>query len=366
MNLTTTIRLNPTLEQRDAILVRMQRFNDGANWLSGVAFAEKVWAWLPLQRRAYRELRETFGMRAAEACVCVRKVAYAYRNKDRRTTLAVFRDLGGVGIYKHRYKADGTVHFYGFQVAFVGRPSIAISSRKEGRLIWTGEKFVIHQPIEVAEIGEREVSDWLGVDMGLVNIAVDSDRQVYPIGTFTRGQLRGLRKRHLRLRAKLQKKGTKSAKRLLKKRRRRDSHFARHVNHVVAREIVGKAQHTGRGIALENLKGIRNSRLKVSRAMRGELGSWAFGQSRTFIEYKAKLVGVSVVAVNPRNTSRTCPQCGLIDKKNRKAQAVFKCVGCGFKDHADFIAAENIRRAVGNQPYAAAMSASCESAFSSG
>jgi transposase len=77
-----------------------------------------------------------------------------------------------------------------------------------------------------------------------------------------------------------------------------------------------------------------------------------------FISYKSKLAGVVDFFGDPRNTSRTCPVCGLIDKRNRKTRDLFVCVGCGHTGPADHIAAINIRnvarRAVTDQPYAAA------------
>ena len=81
---------------------------------------------------------------------------------------------------------------------------------------------------------------------------------------------------------------------------------------------------------------------------------------RAFIAYKAVLAGVSVVYVNPAYTSQTCSHCGHGEKANRKSQARFLCVGCGFSAHADLNAAENIRqgalrRAAVNRPDAAAL-----------
>ncbi|MER3403220.1 MAG: transposase, partial [Armatimonadota bacterium] len=77
-------------------------------------------------------------------------------------------------------------------------------------------------------------------------------------------------------------------------------------------------------------------------------------QLRSFIEYKARLAGVPVVIVGPRNTSRTCPACGHVAKANRPTQAQFRCVECGFAGPADTIAARNIAsRAVVMRPYAA-------------
>ena len=111
-----------------------------------------------------------------------------------------------------------------------------------------------------------------------------------------------------------------------------------------------QAQDTRRGIALDDLQGIRD-RITVRRAQRRRPHSGAFAQWRTFIEYKATLAGVPVVLVDPRNTSRTCPASGWIDTRNRPNQASFRCIGCGFAGPADTIAAGNIaRRAVVNRP----------------
>ena len=66
------------------------------------------------------------------------------------------------------------------------------------------------------------------------------------------------RKRQSKLRGKLQAKGTKAAKRLLVKRSRKERRFATNINHTIAKSIVAKAKDTGRGIALEELSGIRD------------------------------------------------------------------------------------------------------------
>ncbi|WP_306482717.1 transposase [Streptomyces sp. AS02] len=63
--------------------------------------------------------------------------------------------------------------------------------------------------------------------------------------------------------------------------------------------------------------------------------SWAFAQLGAFIAYKARKAGVPVVHVDPAYTSRTCAECGHIDKANRFSQAWYACRSCGFVDHAD-------------------------------
>jgi putative transposase len=58
--------------------------------------------------------------------------------------------------------------------------------------------------------------------------------------------------------------------------------------------------------------------------------------------YKAARYGRTFIKVNPNNTSRECPCCGHTEKGNRKTQAVFLCLNCGYTKHADFVAANNI------------------------
>ncbi|HWQ36944.1 MAG TPA: transposase [Blastocatellia bacterium] len=155
-----------------------------------------------------------------------------------------------------------------------------------------------------------------------------------------------------KLRAKLQSKGSKSARRLLKKRNRKERRFASDLNHRISKAIVAKAKDTGRGIALEHLKGI-NRRTTVRKANRAERMSWAFADLRAKLEYKARLAGVAVIIVDPRNTSRECSRCGHISKSNRRSQSKFQCQACGMSRNADTNAARVIAsRAVVNQPNA--------------
>lgn len=217
--------------------------------------------------------------------------------------------------------------------------------RGECDLVYRKGEFYLLQCCGVDEPTPKEVDDFLGVDMGIANIAVDSDGDVHQGKT-----VKGVRYRHRQLRRKLQAKQTKSAKRRLKKLSGKEQRFAANTNHVISKILVAKAKDTDRGIALEELGGI-HERVTTKRSQRATLRSWSFAQLRSFIEYKAKQAGVAVVAVDPRNTSRTCPCCGHIAKANRRTQSKFLCVVCGFSGLADYIAAVNISgRAVLNQP----------------
>ena len=206
------------------------------------------------------------------------------------------------------------------------------------------------------EPGEPQPGDYLGVDLGVITLAATSDGELLNHSAGPKhAHINQVRARYSRFRRKLQQKGTKSAKRLLRKRSGRERRFAKDVNHCISKALVSTAQGTGRGIALENLTHIR-SRTTVGKRQRRVLHSWAFFQLRAFIAYKAALAGVPLALVNPACTSQTCSRCGHCEQANRKSQARFLCVACGVSAHADLNAAVNIgRRAAVNRPDAAAL-----------
>ncbi len=335
MNRIETVRLRPADPAQ--LLAWMERFNEAANWLSGVALRERLWHWLPLQRRAYHELRERFQLPSAAAVVAIRKVAYAYRNKQRRHQQASFRRRGAVPVYKHRYKRDGMVVLYGFRIPFAARPQARLSSRCQGVLCYRRGKFILHQVVEVDVPEPALTHDYLGCDLGTVNLLTDSEQEAYS------GQAVEEKRRIYAHRGqRLQKRGSRAARRKLRELSGRQGRYQRDVNHGIAKRVVAKAQRLCYGIALENLKGIR-SRITARRRQRAQLHNWSFGQLRQFIVYKAAQAGVPVVFVEPANTSRTCPACGHVDKLNRRSRDHFSCRRCGRAGPADVIAARNIR-----------------------
>jgi putative transposase len=175
------------------------------------------------------------------------------------------------------------------------------------------------------------------VDRGIVNLATTSDADNF--------QGRGLgryRRWHARVRTELQAKRTKSATRRLKKRARREQRHSTHVNHKIAKQIVAVAERTGRGIALEDLSGIRD-RVTVSRHQRATHSSWPFHQLGAHVRYKALRAGVPVLVVDAHYTSQMCPRCKHTSRSNRPVRDTFCCRRCGLAGPADVVAAVNIR-----------------------
>ena len=209
--------------------------------------------------------------------------------------------------------------------------------RGESDLIFHKGKWFLNITIEVPEEKEIEAIDVLGVDLGIVEIAVDSDGNKY-----SGAKLNKVRHRNRALRRKLQRVGTKSAKRLLKKRSRKEQRFAKDTNHVISRRIVSLAKRTNRMIAIEDLTGIR-SRVRARKNERTKLHSWAFAQLGSFLEYKCARAGIPLLRIDPRFTSQACSQCGHTEKANRKSRDSFVCRSCGHTSHADENGAANCR-----------------------
>jgi putative transposase len=367
MKLTAKVQLLVTPERASALRKTLETANAACNYISNQAWDHKTFRQFSLHGLTYHDVRGQYPLAAQMVVRCISKVADAYK-LDRRVR-RTFKPYAAIAFDERILSwrmADLTVSIWTVE----GRQRIPFtcgerqrvllqSHRGECDLCLVGGKFYLFAACAVETPATLEVSDVLGVDLGVKNIAVDSDGIVH-----SSAQVNGLRHRQRRLRQKLQAKGTRSAKRLLKKRSTKETRFAADVNHMVSKRIVAVAQGTGRGIALEDLMGIR-SRITARRSQRAALHSWSFFQLRSFLEYKARRIGVPLVLVDPRNTSRTCPACGHIDKASRVSQSDFSCVLCGFSGLADYIAALNIRvlgRAAVNRPIVSDVADCCRSA----
>lgn len=357
MQLTAKVKLIPTEAQADCLKRTLETANSACDFISDIAWANRVFGKFQVQKLVYHEVKAVFDLTAQLIIRCIAKVTDAYK-LDKRVKRE-FQPLGSIAFDSRIlswnldkntvsiWTVNGRIKHLSF-VCHDRAKELLSGDRGESDLCLIDGEFYLFTSCEVNEPTPKDVDDFLGVDLGIKNIASDSDGKQY-----AGNKVNSLRKRHLKLRAKLQSKGTKSAKRLLKKRSRKEKRFAKDVNHQIAKQIVECAKDTGRGIALEDLTGIRE-RVTVRKAQRSQHYAWSFHDLRAKIEYKAQLHGVPLVLVDPRNTSKACNACGCIDSANRKNQATFMCVSCGHSANADTNAALNIRvrgRAAVNRPY---------------
>jgi putative transposase len=365
VKLVVPVRLYPDAAQDAALQDTLTLCNEAANLVSTQAFQMRVTSKQPLQRLVYGDLKE-MGLSAQPAIHVARKVSGAYATLKANIRAGNLGDPGSkrrvkAGSKPITFRADAaqpyddrclswqfdrrTVSIWTTAGRMAGirfRCSDAQFARLreyrqgESDLVYRNGKWFLYATCDVPEPDLTDPSGFLGVDLGIANIATTDD------GTRHSGKdLNRQRQRSRHLRRKLQAKGTKSAKRLLGKRSRKEARFAADVNHCIAKRIVTEAQRTGRGVALEDLTGIR-ARVRLRKPQRVTLHSWAFAQLGRFTAYKATLAGVPLVFVDPAYTSQMCSACGHISKKNRPDQATFCCTSCGFAEHADVNAARNI------------------------
>jgi IS605 OrfB family transposase len=347
MKLIAQVRLNPDPKQHAALLQTLEQANALCNRMSEYAWEHRVFGAFKLQKLTYREMREASRLTAQMVIRCYSKVANAYK-KDKRTKRA-FRKRGAIA-YDDRilrwYVDKQTVSIW----SVAGRLLIPYSAGErqhkllqyqqgESDLVYSRHKnaFFLLATCEIPDPTEQETDDALGVDLGVVNILTDSDGESYTSETIEKH-----RQCLSKLRGDLQKCGSRSARRHLKRLSGKQRRFQRDVNHCISKRLVLKAQCTKRTIRLEDLTGI-SARTKVrGKTERAKRSNWSFKQLRDFVSYKARLYGVRVEKVDPRYTSQRCFACGHIEKANRKSQSQFLCVNCGHTDHADHNASLNI------------------------
>ncbi|GAA1922747.1 RNA-guided endonuclease TnpB family protein [Streptomyces sodiiphilus] len=349
----------------DALAATLRACNRAANRASEVAFAKDLKRRNVLQDEVYYALKADYDLGAQPAVRTIKKVCDAYaalkgnikagnlgRPGSKRRLRAESRPIAfredAAQPYDDRiltWNLDAqTVSIWTVAGRLKGIPFVCspqalklLASRKgESDLVMRDGMFFLIATVDVPEPEPFEPDGFLGVDLGIVNIATTSDGDI-----MAGRRLNRYRERHRHLRAKLQAKRTKSAKRAVKRIRRREARHAAQTNHIIANKLVTTAERTSRGIALEDLGGIRQ-RVTARKDQRTRLHSWAFAQLGAFVEYKARRAGVPVVHVDPRNTSRQCSECRHTHRTNRVTQARFACRSCAVVLHADHNSSRNI------------------------
>ncbi len=344
---TIVLKLKPTAEQAAELDATLGAFAKACDYIADVARREHTTNKVLIQRACYREVRETFGLSANLAIRAIARVCAALKvpekahskfqptSIDYDARIFSFREWDwtiSLTLLDSRQRIETKPGEHQWQVLKGTKPTAAQLVKREGR-------FFLHIPIGGEAPDPIEPDDFLGVDLGIVQLATTSDDPKGHCGK----PVEKVRCKHNVQRKRLQRKGTKGAKKKLRRLSGKEARFRRHENHCISKSIVQTAKDTGRGIALENLKGIGKRITARGGDARNRLSGWSFHQLFGFLSYKAQDAGIPVVQVDPRNTSRTCSVCGHCEQANRKSQAEFLCKHCGFSANADWNAARNHR-----------------------
>ncbi len=322
-----------------------------------------------LHHAVYREARSRFSLpadyarMAVNAAVSLARSYYGQRRSRhfRRVSFPKVNGNQGIGLGVNAYKVVQSNNRFVLRVStgkrgkYVWLPLCVptkyhdrlLLARGDAKLFKRGDDWYVSLPIRVTptpavrdgESSSLPEQTFIGVDLGIVRLATVStpDNVVY----FSGKEARRKREHFADLRRRYQRHHRTDRVKAQKGKERR---WMRDLNHKISTSIVEIAlRYESPVIVLESLDGIRN-RLKASKRFNRMMSSWAFRQLIDFIEYKAARYGIPVVFVDPRGTSRTCPQCGHSSRSNRPTQSSFRCVACGYRDNADAVAAINIAR----------------------
>ena len=333
--------------QADALKKTMAEANACCNRLSEWAWKNQTFGQYALHKARYAAERAASGLTAQVVVRCNGKVADAYK-LDKKAQ-RVFRPDGAIA-YDDRilrwYVERGQVSIWAvggrLALPFVCgdyQRGLLTFQQGESDLVCHDGEFYLLTTCNMPDPPLVATDGVLGVDLGIVSLATDSEGRSY-----SGEAVKACRRRAKRLRAFLQSRGTKNARKHLRRIRRRTANYQRHVNHCISKHLVQNALLSRKALALEDLTSIRERASAFSRDVKWQMGNWAFHQLGSFVSYKAKMAGLPVVFVDPRNTSRTCSLCGHCAKENRKSQSQFLCLSCGFQANADVNASANIAR----------------------
>ena len=365
------------------LLETMRRYNQACNYVTDRVFESRMSKY-QIQKQLYYDVKGMFHLPAQSTIRLISKVVEACSSsyeifKQAKILAAIRKTEPPLGPIKPTFKDFGAIQ-YDQRNSRVGIDQVSLRTlnqrielktdvgeyhrmrfqniRGECNLIRRNGTFYLIVSRETKESPEYTPTDVLGVDLGVNNIAVDTDKQVFDNKLIERA-----RRWYGRRRSILQHIGTKSAKRRLKKLSGKERGFKKDTNHCISKQIISKAKDTQRAIAIEDLKNIR-SRVTVRHEQRDRHSKWAFDELRNFLTYGTKSEGVPLMVVSPENTSRRCPKCRHVEKKYRNKNQ-FECLKCHFKEMADYVATINIAakartEAAVNQPHGGALSAAAK------
>jgi IS605 OrfB family transposase len=338
MQLTVTVKLSTPSAQHAALVQTLRTCNAACDDISATAFATGTFRQYDLHGLVYHPVKAQTNLNANHVVRAIAKVAHAYQLDTR--VQRTFAPLGAIELDKDLLTWKVDVQTVSLN-SVAGRLHLPFLCSVEQKALLQGKKgqtdlllrdgaFYLSCAVTVAEAEPFTPEGVIGIDLGIVNVATDSEGNQY-----TGEAVKRVRKRYRRLRQELQAKKTRSARKRMAKSRQKESRFVRDVNHCISKTLVGMAIHRKKALALEMLQGIRERGNRLNRAMRTELNNWAFAQLKFFLAYKCTRAGVPLIEVDARYSSQQCSRCGHTERANRPSQEVFCCRYCCFQANAD-------------------------------
>lgn len=337
-----------------------------------------------VQKVVYREVRNKFGLKSQMTVSAIKTVVARYKTVKEQLASKPYRYTDENGkycsvprtlewlqkpVYFKRPQADLV---YERDYSFVGGKTIlslnTLSGRVKvpfalpecfrayfdgkwkfgaGKLVQLNGRWYLHIPLTGQTSDAMDISKpthVVGIDRGLRFLAVSYDEKGKTM-FFDGRKIMDKRDTFAKTRAELQAKGTKSAKRKLKKLSGRENRWMSDINHQIVKTLI---DNYGKGtlFVIEDLTGVSFDEANLSartKTGRRQTRSWAFYQFEQYLMYKALEAGATVIKVPAAYTSQRCPKCGRINKENRHHDIhEYICDGCGYRSNDDRIGAMNL------------------------
>lgn len=385
MEQTVIIKVKLKLEDpkvSDSFKRTMEQYRQACNYISQYIFDHDfVLGQNKLSKALYQDIRQRFGLKSQMTQSAIRNVVARYRTVKTQLFQKPYRydsgekDNRGHAIWKSA-KRDLT---WLWKPVYFKRPQVDLQRNRDwsilkdgymslntinkrvkvtpvchgfdqymdhtwkfglAKLLREGNKWMLHISAtkELPDVDLSEINNVVGLDRGLRFVTNSYDSHGKSL-FFNGKQLTAKRTHYKKLRAQLQSKGTKSAKRRLKKIDQRENRWMADVNHQITKALV---EHYGPKtlFVLEDLTNVRKVTEKVRKNRRYEQVSWAFYQFEQDLIYKSNLNQCLVLKVDAHYTSQRCPKCGQIRKANRDHDNhVYVCQHCGYSSNDDRIGA---------------------------
>lgn len=245
VKLVASVQLLVGEEQKVSLLSTLKAVNSACAWLAEKAFKAKCADKIKLQRLWYRDIRDRFGLSAQHTVRTISKVCEAYKRD--KTKKPMFKVDGAIAYDQRLYTFKNGLDCVSL-LTVDGRITVPCAigehhrarldgARGQADLVFRGGNLYLFVTVDVPEATQIDVNGWLGVDLGIRNLATDNDGERH-----SGDGILALRAKNAKLRASLQARNTKSAKRRLKKVAGREKRFAAHTNHVLSKKNCAQGQ----------------------------------------------------------------------------------------------------------------------------
>ena len=358
ITITAKIQLQAEAEQRELLDVTMDTYRSACNFVASYIFRTHDLKQLSLNKALYYDLRERYGLKSQMAQSVFKTVIARYKtilenqkewikpsfrkpqydlvwNRDYSLTQNCFSVNTLNGRVKLSYFSDSMEKYFDHDTYSFGTAKLV---KKHG-------KYFLHIPVttDIPDSLDSDICNVVGIDRG-INFVVATYDSKHKSGFVSGKAIKQKRARYKQLRKELQQRQTPSSRRRLKAIGGRENRWMQDINHQVSKALVqNNPKHTL--FVLEDLSGIRSATERVRRNDRYVSVSWSFFDLEQKLKYKAALNESSVIKVDPRYTSQTCPVCGHTENSNRnKKMHIFCCKSCGYTSNDDRIGAMNLYR----------------------